>query len=662
MKSALCLVIAAFFLMCNSPKTPSINQNSGNSSSSNTSKDTTNNSENRQQSGSPSINNSAGVNKIALLVGINKYELAKNLKGCVNDVELMKELLKSKFGFPEGNIKTLFDDQATRAGILDSFQNHLLKNTKKGDIVVFYYSGHGAQIKNLDKNGSNEIDNLEEILVAHDFEDSPNKPFRGILDDEINGLLIQLSRKTDNVTFILDACNSAGASKSLEVVKNIQAKPRRFENIETFAVGTNNLRNEMAQFAFIAGCKANQFSYEMGVAPNGRPQGALTYFLVEELNRNGETLSYDDIMGNVRTHIKSRYPLQYPELFGTETNKAVFGVKDLTPVPHAKITKIDNGKFELNVGEVLGTTVGSEFEVYQPGTDLRSNSKVPIGKIRITKVFSSTSEAEVVGNHSISKINSLAIESRHSYGDLKVKVFLDGNWSGLSNILNGFSSLDFLEISSVKSNSDLILEASSSGVNCFLGYDLRTPKKVFNTDVSSGEMNEYIESWANWFSAIQINNPKSDLDVEVTIRKNTTPKGTKGILDLAKNIDHVFAEGDTIEIDIRNNGNEAVFLHVLDIIDVPRINRFCLTDFQDGTDQIPAGGIITLSATAGITGGVDRNKEVLKFIFSVNGDFNLNYLASDCDGENTKSITPVKKGSHDVKGWKVINKVIEVKK
>src|SRR5919199_1558676 len=82
--------------------------------------------------------------KLALLVGINDYPESKRfqkLEGCLTDVELQRQLLIHRFGFNDTDIKTLRDKEATREGILTTFEDHLIKQAKPGDVVVFHFSG-----------------------------------------------------------------------------------------------------------------------------------------------------------------------------------------------------------------------------------------------------------------------------------------------------------------------------------------------------------------------------------------------------------------------------------------------------------------------------------------------------------------------------------------
>ncbi|PZO51613.1 MAG: hypothetical protein DCF15_14740 [Phormidesmis priestleyi] len=92
--------------------------------------------------------------KLALLIGIDEYapgaftpEQNGRLAGAVTDVALQKELLIRRFGFLPADVVCLTNQQATRIGIYQAFINHLFNQAKPGDVVVFHFSGYGAQVR-----------------------------------------------------------------------------------------------------------------------------------------------------------------------------------------------------------------------------------------------------------------------------------------------------------------------------------------------------------------------------------------------------------------------------------------------------------------------------------------------------------------------------------
>ena len=90
----------------------------------------------------------------ALLVGINDYAPVgaggPDLRGCVNDVRDMANTLNA-LGIVRatpGTMHILTDARATRANILNELR-WLIQGAKRGDVLVFHYSGHGSQVVDL---------------------------------------------------------------------------------------------------------------------------------------------------------------------------------------------------------------------------------------------------------------------------------------------------------------------------------------------------------------------------------------------------------------------------------------------------------------------------------------------------------------------------------
>lgn len=142
----------------------------------------------------------------ALLIGINDYpNPADRLEGCLNDVFMMSSLLQeSKFNADD--IRVVFNDRATTAGIKDRL-HWLLDDAKAGDRRVLFYSGHGAQIPNT--NAHAEADRLDECLCPWDFDWTAE---HAIVDNDFRDLYIQLPYDTQFMAFF-DCCHSGGMTR-----------------------------------------------------------------------------------------------------------------------------------------------------------------------------------------------------------------------------------------------------------------------------------------------------------------------------------------------------------------------------------------------------------------------------------------------------------------
>jgi metacaspase-1 len=117
----------------------------------------------------------------AVLAGIDTYERPEipSLRGCVNDVVLVRRILKRYFGVPNDDIRVVVNARATKANILHRLDASI-RRCRPGDVLVFYFSGHGSQIR--DRDGDELSDALDEILCPYDMSWDDGKFIR---DDDI---------------------------------------------------------------------------------------------------------------------------------------------------------------------------------------------------------------------------------------------------------------------------------------------------------------------------------------------------------------------------------------------------------------------------------------------------------------------------------------------
>ncbi|MFM8331115.1 MAG: caspase family protein [Candidatus Methylumidiphilus sp.] len=122
----------------------------------------------------------------ALLIGIADYQVKRfSLKGPANDTQLFKALLTEKLGFAAEDIHILQDSKATHQGILAALQK-LMQGTGKGDRIVLYYSGHGAQMPD---DNHDEQDGWDEAILPYDIAEDGDDTRHWLRDDDINKAL-----------------------------------------------------------------------------------------------------------------------------------------------------------------------------------------------------------------------------------------------------------------------------------------------------------------------------------------------------------------------------------------------------------------------------------------------------------------------------------------
>jgi len=267
--------------------------------------------------------------KKALLVGINKYrpDLNANLRGCVNDVDHMREILVNMFGFDPENIRVIVDERATFQGIMERL-NWLLTDSRKGDELVFEYSAHGSQIR--DRNGDELDDHLDEILCPYDLD--WNNPFT----DDILAKLFKKVNKEANLTMVCDSCHSGSITRGLNnpgLIGNPHAS--RFIT-PPFDIVSRSLDRELPKsnmgkkqegsqrHVLLSGCRDDQTSADAYI--DNKFQGAMTWALTCAINDN-PNITWREAHSKVLNRLQ-RYT-QIPQLSGDDdlVDRPIFGGK-----------------------------------------------------------------------------------------------------------------------------------------------------------------------------------------------------------------------------------------------------------------------------------------------------------------------------------------------
>ncbi len=267
--------------------------------------------------------------KKALIVGINLYAppAGPNLHGCVNDVQNVAYTLNALHIVPAtpATMHILTDQKATKANILAQL-GWLTKGAKKGDMLVFYQSGHGTQV--ADVNGD-ELDHKDEAICPHDCAQTGF-----ITDDMLRGIFSKLPAGA-NLDVILDTCHSGTGTREfnpgnpkwtarymeppldygffIDAHPNLPAhrilKPREGEK-EVVIADINHV--------LWAACRDYETSSESTI--DGKDQGAFTYCFCKALRAYGTGLTRIKLDGLVAQCIKKLGPSQHPQLEGTKAS------------------------------------------------------------------------------------------------------------------------------------------------------------------------------------------------------------------------------------------------------------------------------------------------------------------------------------------------------
>jgi hypothetical protein len=307
--------------------------------------------------------------KLALLVGINSYSFSP-LEGCLMDVELQRHLLIHRFGFNPNDIYTLTDGQATRQGILEAFEEHLIKQAKPGDVVVYHYSGHGSRV--LDPNPivvePGNKGGLNSTFVPVNSGLPAGYPEKGGVVEDIMGhtlFLLMLALKSENFTAVLDSCYSGGGTRpefrvrSRDGGSNIQISPAEKAYQEQWLSRlklsqekfVELYRKGVAKGVVLAATNPEQTAIDAQL--NGFSAGAFTYLLTHYLWQ--QTSTPESAIAYAVQNIPKRFeqtPLYEVKVGSGYDKQPLYFINTPNPAAEAVITGVKGNRATVWLGGV----------------------------------------------------------------------------------------------------------------------------------------------------------------------------------------------------------------------------------------------------------------------------------------------------------------------
>ena len=271
--------------------------------------------------------------KRALLIGVNKYQAAgADLRGCVNDVKDLSKALIEFHGFRRGDITMLTDLAATKKA-MEAGIKALIRDSKKGDVAVLHFSGHGSHVPDDNRD---ESDGRDEILCPADLDwDDP------LRDDWLRTTLDGL-RAGVGLTVIMDCCHSGTNTRAVlppdaPVKERYLPSPSTLKAVESGRSAPKKVTSELRGSSraarkardivsadlpevLITGCRDTQTSADAFI--NGRFNGALTFALVEAIRKRRGRLTYQELHDQAAAVLKTRKFEQVPQLEGRKARFA----------------------------------------------------------------------------------------------------------------------------------------------------------------------------------------------------------------------------------------------------------------------------------------------------------------------------------------------------
>jgi hypothetical protein len=334
-------------------------------------------------------NQQFAVSRYAVLIGINAYQ-DKPLKGCVQDVQNIKEFLEKMSNHIDIRIFTATESANSKSPrliedpmIWPTYDNvtsalrNMTSQAKAGDLVYIHYSGHGTRVEPYGEFSNKSTGDLA-LLLLHG-EEGGVKCLWG------PRLALAMKAMVDKglvVTLVLDCCFCASVYRrgdpsirflacDAEIDADLRLDSLDEESLARETGGRGNRDVSMRAnwltdpdgYAILAACapdkEASDFKSE-----DGQIHGALSYFLLLTLMTYGLLgKRHKDVYDHLQAQFKKLWPQQKPVLYGNK-DQGFFG-HTRSEIIMETVPIIDNqhGSLELQAGQAHGICVGDQFVV-----------------------------------------------------------------------------------------------------------------------------------------------------------------------------------------------------------------------------------------------------------------------------------------------------------
>ncbi|BAZ13412.1 peptidase C14 caspase catalytic subunit p20 [Calothrix sp. NIES-4071] len=313
---------------------------------------------------------SSNPRKLALLVGINKYQNLEHLKGALTDIYLQKELLVYRFGFNPKDILLVSDEseiKPTREGILQAFEEHLIKQAKPGDTVVYHFSGHGSQLLDID---SGFEDNLNSTFVPNNRSISPTGNQKKVSDITGKTLFLLMSAiNAENLTVVLDSCYSGGGKRGNLTIRSIEGGKEYIPNdielkyqqkwLSNLNMSPQELvqrrKTSVARGVVISSARRDQLAIETYL--DNFVAGAFTYLMTQYLWQESSAVIAESLIANTSRGIANTFSYNQAPEFEVKINsnnetKPIYFIPQQVPTAEAVITQVSGNNINFWLGGV----------------------------------------------------------------------------------------------------------------------------------------------------------------------------------------------------------------------------------------------------------------------------------------------------------------------
>jgi len=282
----------------------------------------------------PLLAPAARANPRALLIGVG--DVPNNALPAIDlDIDNMKKVARV-MGFAPGDIKVLFDEQATYANVRQALAVWVREGVGADDRVLIYFSGHGTRVP--DPSPAN-VGGVDDALVLHDVARTRvngRATLKNVLIGHEFGTALA-AIPSHNVLVLVDACHSGTATRSFTFANRslgVSSGYMKFYSYPGMPTGTTRalraLTSGAENYAALSAARDDEFAV-------GTEQGGLfTLGVVDTIqgaSRDGRHPSVADLRTATTAYIATHTDEQsrhHPVADGNE--RLIRGALDVIPL------------------------------------------------------------------------------------------------------------------------------------------------------------------------------------------------------------------------------------------------------------------------------------------------------------------------------------------
>lgn len=503
----------------------------------------------------------------ALLVGIDEYPSGiPQLKGCINDIRAINDVLNKEYAFLSPQILLLENREATRENIIDCFRTHLSKATEN-DTVLFYYSGHGSR-ENSPQEFWQEFPNRKnETLVCYD---SRIDGGFDLADKEIAVLLNEVASQKPHIIVCLDSCHSGSGTRdsiTLGAVRQVEKEgnTRKLESYldgyyATQLNGDGKLIVPNPKHLLLSACQDTEKAYETTTN-----HGLFTTVLLECLSKKIKgNFTYSELYQEVSLKVRLTQNSQHPnfEYLNGFNPHSLF----LTGTATDRVRT-----FPIYFDALQKKWIAGKGSIHGISTENTSQIKLWIFENNVTSYSEEQSITKAYFEEVSPKDSTIRIEASLDQTQTYLGYEVDG---GIKNV-SIFSEIDSKElialfefqVTGIRENADYLILKESEKFQII--HNLSQKIIVENTDLAS--INIALQKIARWENLKKLKNSKSKLrtdDIQVKFdvisEQDTLHSFTENEIEVSLNVlDNGETETRGYRILVNNSSGKDLYFKLL---------------------------------------------------------------------------------------------------